>query len=416
MLGLIFKSMRSRALPLALVTFTLMASMVLVLSIDRIQKATEAGFSQSVSGVDLIIGPKSGSIEMVLYTVFHLGQPINNVTMKTMNEIESSPDIDWLVPIALGDSHKGFRVVATNLPDYFEHMRYGGDLPILFAEGDASSKISAAIVGSTAAEKLGYKVGAELFITHGSGNAIEKSHDDFAFQISGVLAQTGTPIDQAIFVNLRGYELVHLGWQSGTKVFGVNNVNIESLPDHALDPKTVTAAFVGLKSKFKIFPFIREINKFPTEPISAIIPGVALAELWSIVGLVESAFNLLSWMIILICLIAIVTLTIASLDSRKREMTILRANGASLFYLARLVIFESLVIGLTAVSGAVLFVTIATSFAEHQLSSMLGIKLQTSFLSLDELIVFGIILGAGLLSSLIPAAFVYRRNLHQGLS
>ena len=415
MLSLLLKSMRSRLIPTSLVTISLMASMVLLLSIERIQQGAEEGFNQSISGVDAIIGPRSSSIELVLYTVFHLGRPTNNITTKTVNDVKIRGDISWLVPIALGDSHKGFRVVATE-PNYFEHIKYANSQPLVFSKGFAFAELSEAVLGSDVAEKLSYTVGSEIQITHGSVESIGSKHDDFSFMVAGILNKTGTPIDQAIFLDLKGYELLHLGWKSGKKIFNLDDIDLSSLPDDALIPKTVTAAFIGLKSKLTLFNFSKNIREYPKEAISAVIPGIALSELWSIVGLVDKGFQLLSWIIIAISLIAMVTLIIASLDNRKQEMTIYRANGASPKFLAMMVLCESIVIGLTAIVGAIILVTIVTYFATAQLNLALGISPSFKWISMDEIKVFSLILLAGALSSLIPASMVFRKNLHQTLS
>ena len=415
MLSLLLKSMRSRLIPTSLVTISLMASMVLLLSIERIQQGAEEGFNQSISGVDAIIGPRSSSIELVLYTVFHLGRPTNNITTKTVNDVKLRGDISWLVPIALGDSHKGFRVVATE-PNYFEHIKYANGQPLVFSKGVAFAELSEAVLGSDVAEKLSYRVGSKIQITHGSVESVGSKHDDFSFVVTGILNKTGTPIDQAIFLDLKGYELLHLGWKSGKKIFNLDDINLSSLPEDALIPKTVTAAFIGLKSKLTLFNFSKNIREYPKEAISAVIPGIALSELWSIVGLVDKGFQLLSWIIIAISLIAMVTLIIASLDNRKQEMTIYRANGASPKFLAMMVLCESLVIGLTAIVGAIILVTIVTYFATAQLNLALGISPSFKWISMGEITVFSFILLAGALSSLIPAVMVFRKNLHQTLS
>jgi len=392
-----------------------MASMVLLLSIERIQKATEEGFNQSISGVDAIVGPRASSLEVVLYTVFHLGRPTNNITMQTVDDIRTRDDIDWLVPIALGDSHKGFRVIATE-SNYFKHVKYAGDKPLSMSSGSAFQEISEAVVGADVAKKLNYKLGSDIYITHGSNEAIGKKHDDFSFKVSGVLNKTGTPIDQAVFVDLKGYELIHIGWQSGKKIFGLDRLDVSSIPKEDLTPKTVTAAFVGLKSQLTLFSFARELRQYHKEAISAVIPGVALSELWSIVGMVDKGFELLSWIIIVISLISMITLIISSIENRKREMTIYRANGATPSYLAGLVVFEAVLIGLSAIIGAIILVSIITHLASSQLNVALGITPEFRWVSLEEIKVFAIILTAGVLSSLIPAAIVFKKNLHQGLS
>ncbi len=415
MFKLLLQSIRSRLLPVSLVTVTLMASMVLLLSIERIQQATEQGFNQSISGVDVIIGPRSSSLEVVLYTVFHLGRPTNNITMATVDELRQRDDIDYLVPIALGDSHKGFRVIATE-SDYFKHVKYAGNKSLSFASGEAFNTLEGAVIGADVAKKLNYQLGDNIHISHGSGDIIGQQHDDFSFKVSGVLGKTGTPIDQALFVDLKGYELIHLGWQSGTKVLSLDRLDLSSMSEKELTPKTVTAAFVGLKSKLKLFRFAKEIGQYPKEAISAVIPGIALSELWSIVGMVDQGFELLSWIIIAISLIAMVTLIISSIDNRKREMTIYRANGATPGFLAGLVVYEALLIGLSAIVGAVVFVSLVTYLATDQLNLILGITPEFAWISLSEAKVFATILLAGILSSLIPAMMVFRKNLHQTLS
>jgi len=415
MFKLLFKSIRSRILPVSLVTITLMASMVLLLSIERIQKATEEGFNQSISGVDAIIGPRSSSLELVLYTVFHIGRPTNNITMQTVDDIKQRKDIDWLVPIALGDSHKGFRVIATE-KNYFQHIKYAGDKPLSMSSGSAFNQISETVIGADVAKKLNYKIGSSLQISHGSGESIGMKHDDFSFKVSGILNKTGTPIDQAIFVDLKGYELVHIGWQSGKKLFSLDRFDMSSITNDELTPKTITAAFVGLKSKLTLFKFTKNIQKYSDEAISAVMPGIALSQLWSVIGLVDKGFELLSWIIIVISLIAMVTLIISSIENRKREMTIYRANGASAFFLSKLVVFEALLIGITAIIGAIVFVTIVSYLATDQINVALGITPKFEWVSLEEIKIFGIILLAGVLSSLVPAIMVFRKNIHHGLS
>ena len=414
MLDLAFASIRARRLPVALVTIALTAAMVLLLSIERIQTATQQGFNQSLSGVDLIIGPRSSGIELVLYTTFHLGRPTNNITTKTLEAIGKRPEIDWLVPIALGDNHRGFRVVATT-PDYFQHIQYAGNQALRFQAGRAFAAINEVVIGSTVAKELGYTLGSRLFITHGASATMGQAHDDVAFQVVGVLDATGTPNDQAVFVDLRGYELIHLGWQSGTRAFRIDGLNLASIPQERLQPTTVTAAYVGLKSKLGVFQFMRDIQAYPEEAISAIIPGLALAELWSIVGMVDRVFEFLSWMIIAISLIAMMTMTITSLDQRTREMTILRAVGASPWHLSILVMMESLVLGLGAIIAAIALVTLSTWLAADWIQTQLGIAAEISWLTVDECKTLAVILLAGLASSLLPAMMVFRRNLQQGL-
>ena len=241
-------------------------------------------------------------------------------------------------------------------------------------------------------------------------------HDEISFELSGILGKTGTPIDKLVFINLQGYELVHLGWKSGKKIFSLKNQDLSKIDASQLIPKTITAAFVGLKSKLTIFNFQKDIREYLEEPISAVIPSIALSELWSIVGVVDKGFKLLSWIVIVISLIAMVTLIINSLENRKREMLIYRANGASPLDLSFMVVIEAIFIGLLSIILALIFVSLISYFASSQLSIHFGVSTNFSFLTVNEATILSIILLAGVLSSLVPAFITYRNNLNQTFS
>ena len=407
-------SMRSRLVPIVLVIVALSASMALLLAVDRIQQATKNGFNQSLSGVDLVLGPGGSGLELVLYTVFHLGKPTNNITTETVSDITDDPMVEWAVPIALGDNHRGYRVISTT-DEYFDRIKFGGDQPLVFAQGAPFSDLNETVIGSEVAEALGYALDTSIFVTHGS-QMIGKLHDDFSFKITGILASTGTPIDRAVFVSLEGYELVHLGWQNGSKTVSLQNLDINAIPKERLYPKTVTAVYLGLTSKLSLFKFIRAVRDYPEEAISAVIPGVALAELWSMVGIVDSVFQLLNWLIIGISIVGMVTMIITGLDSRTRELTILRALGLSPPKLAGLVLLETIIISLTAVLSAIVLVWFLTVAAADLLNQWAGVRIELTWLAIDELSTIMIIVLAGVCASLIPAGMVYRRSLHKGFS
>ena len=407
-------SMRSRLVPIVLVIVALSASMALLLAVDRIQQATKNGFNQSLSGVDLVLGPGGSGLELVLYTVFHLGKPTNNITTETVSDITDDPMVEWAVPVALGDNHRGYRVISTT-DEYFDRIKFGGDQPLVFAQGTPFSDLNETVIGSEVAEALGYALDTSIFVTHGS-QMIGKLHDDFSFKITGILASTGTPIDRAVFVSLEGYELIHLGWQNGSKTLSLQNLDINAIPKERLYPKTVTAVYLGLTSKLSLFKFIRAVRDYPEEAISAVIPGVALAELWSIVGIVDSVFQLLNWLIIGISIVGMVTMIITGLDSRTRELTILRALGLSPPKLAGLVLLETVIISLTAVLSAIVSVWFLTVAAADLLTQWAGVRIELTWLAIDELSTIMIIVLAGVCASLIPAGMVYRRSLHKGFS
>jgi len=414
MISLALASMRARLFPIILVILALTSSMALLLAVDRIKVATQNGFNQSLSGVDLVLGPRSSGIELMLYTVFHLGKPTNNITTETFNDIAQDPRIKWAVPIALGDSHRGYRVISTT-DEYFERIKFAGDQPLQFREGSAFKELNDVVIGSAVANALGYTIGTSMFVTHGSGS-LGELHDDFAFQVSGVLAPTGTPTDQAIFVSLEGYELIHLGWTNGSQAISLKNIDVQQIPKERLYPQTITAAYLGLTSKLGLFQVARSINEYSEEAVSAIIPGVALTELWSIVGSVDSVFKLLNWLIIGISIIAMMTMTMTALESRTREMTILRALGATPLHLSSMILAEIVLISSFSVLVAIGLVRVLTWVSVDLLSEWAGIRIELIWITTNELAIQGLIVLAGLIASLIPAAMIYKHSLHRGFS
>jgi len=407
-------SIRSRIVPTILVMIALTTSMALLLAVDRIQDATKRGFNQSLSGVDLVLGPRGSGIELILYTVFHLGKPTNNITTETLEDIESKPFIEWAIPIALGDSHRGFRVISTTAK-YFDHIQFGGDQSLTFEAGRPFSALNDVVIGSAVADELDYSVGSSIFVTHGS-EALGKVHDDFAFKVSGILNPTGTPTDQAIFVSLEGYELIHLGWTNGSQAVSLKNLDVSQIPKERLYPKTITAAYLGLSSKLNLFKVSRSINEYAEEAVNAVIPGVALAELWSMLGSIDIVFRIFNWLIIAISLIGMVTMTLTGLDSRTREMTILRALGATPANLASMVLIETAIVSITAVLLAIGLVRLLTWGAADFLSHWAGVRIDLTWINFSELSTLMTIVLAGLCASLIPAVMVYRRSLARGFS
>jgi putative ABC transport system permease protein len=411
---LAFASMRARIFPIMLVILALTTSMALLLTVDRLKVATQNGFNQSLSGVDLILGPRGSGIELMLYTVFHLGKPTNNITTETFKEIIQDPKISWAVPVALGDSHRGYRVISTT-SEYFDRIKFAGNQSLLFTKGGAFKELNEVVIGSAVAKALGYTIGTSIFVTHGSGS-LGELHDDFAFRVSGILAPTGTPADQAIFVGLEGYELIHLGWTNGSQAISLKNIDVLQIPKERLYPQTITAAYLGLSSKLGLFQVARSINSYNEEAVSAIIPGVALAKLWSIVGSVESVFKLLNWLIVGISIIAMITMTMTALESRTREMTIFRALGATPLNLSSMILAEIALISSFSVLLAVGLVRILTWASVDLLSEWAGIRIELIWITTNELLILGLVVFAGLFASLIPAGMIYKRSLHRGFS
>lgn len=413
--GLALTALRARLTISILVGLSICASMVLLLSVDRIKRSAEAGFAQSISGVDLLVGARTGELDLLLYSVFHVGQPVSNITTQTVADIEAMSAVEWVVPISLGDSHRGFRVTATSAA-YFDKITHRNQKQLAFTAGRPFAQLNEVVVGSEVAKQLDYAVGERVVLSHGAGNTPGSAHDDFGFEVVGVLAPTGTPIDKALFIDLQGFELIHLGWKSGSRLMSLQGKSVSDIPPALLKPKSVTALYVGARSRLQLLRLKRALTDYEQEALSAVLPGAALSRMWRLMATAENSIKVLGWLVLLISIVSMVTTALAGLESRTREMTILRSLGASPFSLARMVMIESLLISVLAALLAVILLGYVSSIAGAYLSAEFGFAAPKQWISLGEIKLLCVIVGAGLLSSLWPAWRVYRRQLTQGLS
>jgi putative ABC transport system permease protein len=409
-----WRSAWNRRFTLALTVFSIALSTFLLLGVERIRTELRENFASSVSGTDLIVGARTGSTQLLLYSVFRIGAATNNISWKSVQALQGHPGVDWVVPLSLGDSHRGFSVLATT-PDYFSHFRYGDRQTLKLREGKPFDALFDAVVGAEVADKLGYHVGQKITLAHGSGELNVAEHADKPFTVVGVLARTGTPVDRTVHIGLAAMEAIHLEWVGGAPMPGVK-IPAEQVRKFDLTPKNVTAALVGLKNRAAVFGVQRWISTYTGEPLMAILPGVALDELWSVIGIGENALLLMSALVALVSLAGLVSVVMAGLNERRRELAVLRAVGAGLRHVLALLALEG---ALVTVLGVLLGVTMAVlgiALLSPWLQAQFGLTLSLSEPTLNEWLLTASLLVAGWLASLLPGIRAYRLSLADGLS
>ncbi len=408
------KSLWNRRLTSALVVFAIALSVILLLGVERLRTQARASFANTLSGTDLIVGARGGPINLLLYSVFRIGDPTNNVNWTSYRTLAAHPQVAWTVPLSLGDSHRGFRVLGTSR-DYFQHYRYGRDQPLRFAEGREFEDVFDAVLGAEVADRLGYRLGQSIVIAHGAGEVSFALHDDKPFRVVGILARTGTPVDQTVHVSLEGIEAIHADWRGGTPIPGMR-LSAEQVRQLDLTPKTITAFLVGLKAKTAIFRLQREINEFAAEPLLAILPGLTLQQLWDLMGLAENALLVVSGLVVLVGLTVMLAALLTGLNERRREMAILRAVGARPGQIFALVLGESVALALAGAALGVLLLQGALLLAGPMLQARLGLAIAGWPPSSHELILLAAVLGCGLLAGLFPAWRAYRYSVADGMT
>jgi putative ABC transport system permease protein len=414
LLNLTLRSLWNRRASLLLTLFSIAISVSLLLGVDYIRKEAKSSFLSTISGTDLVVGARSGPVQLLLYSVFRIGNATNNISWQSYQDIANKPLVDWTIPISLGDSHKGYRVLGTN-QDYFRHYRYGDKRLLEFAEGKPFEGVYDAVLGAEVARKLGYKLNDKIVVAHGAASTSFTLHDDKPFHVVGILKPTGTPIDRTVHVTLEGIEAIHIDWVNGAQIPGYK-ISAEEALHKNLQPKLITAFFVGLKNRAAAFRVQRDINDYKREPLLATLPGVALAELWQAIGMFENVLRIITGFVVISGLLGMLTTLLSTLNERRREMAILRAVGAHPRQVFLLFVLEG---GVLAVLGCLLgagLVYVGLFAARPWVVAEYGFYLRTWIPDLNDGLMLAVVAALALLFSLIPGAIAYRRSLQDGLT
>lgn len=412
--GLAWRSAWNRRFTLTLTVCSIALSTFMLLGTERIRTDLRDSFTSAVSSTDLIVGARTGSVQLLLYAVFHLGAATNNIRWSTVQALQEQRGVAWVIPLSLGDSHRGFPVLGTTT-DYFTRFRYGDRTPLQFAQGKPPVDLFDAVIGAEVASRLAYRMGERITLSHGSGQLSLSEHADKPFTVSGILAPTGTPVDRTVHISLEAMEALHVDWFAGAPLPGMH-IAADKVRKLDLTPKAVTAVLLGLKSRASVFSVQRFINEFEAEPLMAILPGVALDELWDVIGAGEKALLLMSGLVALVSMAGLVSVVMAGLGERRRELAVLRAVGAS----PRDVLFLLMVEGAMVTAGGIVlgvFVLSGTVLALGPwLQSTFGLVLKLYEPTELQLYLIAGLMLAGWLASLFPGWRAYRLSLADGLS
>ena len=407
LLKLGIKSLSNRKGSVFLTLIAMTVSVFVLLAVEHIRYQAKENFANSVSGVDLIVGAKTGSLNLLLYSVFHIGSPTNNISWSSVEQISNHQQVKWAVPISLGDSHKGYRVMGTT-EDYFEHFSYGKQHKLAFDRGSKFEHLFDLVLGYDVANELGYSLGDKIVLAHGLANTSFSMHDDKPFTVVGILEPTGTPVDQTLHVSLEGIEAIHINWRQGVKLPG-NKMSSKEIAKLQLKPKYVTALMLGLKSRMATFGLQRKINEFDQEPLLAILPGVALSELWQMMGLIENTLLLIAILVLFAALLGLTAMLLSSIRERTAEIRLLRVIGAPPVFVFLLIQSEALFITITSMILGAGILSVIIAVGQDLFISRFGLYISTDIITIHSLyFAVGIALFSIVLA-IIPALTAYRQ-------
>ncbi len=479
-LSLAIKSMLNRRFAVLLTIFSVAITIMLLVGVERLRHEARQSFANTISATDLIIGARSGPVQLLLYSVFRIGDPTNNMTWKSYQQIRQHPQVAWAVPISLGDSHRGYRVLGTTI-DYFEHYRFANKQSLSFAEGQQFTNLYDAVIGADIASELHYHLGQKMILAHGRGAIIHEEHSDKPFRVVGILEKTGTPVDRTIHVDLRGMQAIH---HQAPDKFIQSRQSIQTQTDndphaathnhdhdddhnaehaehedhaehqereehnkhaehehkhekpldedehrqhehaadthhqdeHDFEPTQISAMLVGLKSRLAAFQLQRVVNDYEDEALTAILPGVALQQLWDTMAVAQQVLLFISAMVVLVGITGMATAILMTLNERRREMAVLRSLGARPVHIFSLFVGESVVImSIASVIGLSMLYAIQLA-ARPLLQDLFGIYLAINAPTAYELTLIAAAFGTGILMGLLPAYRAYRYSLADGMT
>jgi putative ABC transport system permease protein len=426
--ALAVKSLRNRRFTAVLTVLSIALAVGLLLTVERIRAQSRESFTATISGTDLIVGARSSPVHLLLFSVFRIGDATKNIRWDTYRDFAARPEIAWTIPLSLGDSHRGSRVLGTT-GDYFEHLRFAGDRRLELASGHLFEGPREAVLGASVAKSLGYGIGQQIVIAHGSGEVAFREHGDQPFRVVGILSPTGTPADRTIHISLDALDALHAeaGSPAHDPLEAARQATVRQPEARAHDHKdehehatesngrTISAFLVGLKSRRAALSVQRMANEYSEEPLTAILPGATLLEVWEVVGVAERALFAVSALVVVVGLAGMLVALLTGLSERRREMAVLRSVGARPIQVFALIVGEAAFLTLLGIALGVAAVYVGLLAGKPWLEARFGLFIDMDWPSVYEWGLLAVTAAAGVLVGMIPAYRIYRFSLADGM-
>ncbi len=419
-----WRSIQQRALASAMTAVSMGLGVALVVAVLVISSVIHRSFHRGGEGYDLIVGPKGSPLQLVLNSAYYLSEPAGIISDRYVEEFtigEYAPDLEVVVPLCMGHTYQGFRVIGTT-PDMFNRLRYLDEQEYTFADGENFKTENAyhAVVGAAVAAETRLKVGDKFKAKHGEG---EGAHDHAnEFEVVGILDHSGTPNDRALFVNREGFYTIHTseagdGHDSHAHDEAAHDEHAHDDPDDITAGKPVTALLIcvdqtrpGLTQVLQ-----RKINNAPGG--QAVMPSVVIAGLFErIIGNIQLILLIMAVLIVVVAGLGIMVSIYNSMSDRRHEIAIMRALGAGRSTVMRVILLESILLSLGGgalglVLGHGLIGVLSPIIAEQT-----GVAVGLFQFQLIELILIpGLIILASIVGYL-PALSAYRTDVARSLT
>jgi len=390
-----FSYLRARPLNTALNVLLLALGVATIVLLLLATHQLEDRMRRDAQGIDLVVGAKGSPMQIILSAIYHLDVPTGNISWQQANEIAKHRAVKRAIPLALGDSYRGFRIVGTT-PDYLQH--YGAKM----AAGRAWQQPLEAVIGAEVVARTGLTLGARFHGVHGLGDSGGHAHEDHPYDVVGVLERSGTVLDRLIITAYQSVWIVHAEHHDIKDVRDIE----KQLGD---DEKEYTALLLQYSTPLAVAMLPRYINN--NTGMQAASPAYETARLFSIIGVGVDVLRAFALVLIFSAGLSVFIALYNAMNERRYDLAVMRTLGARPATLMGLLLFEGL---LLALIGALLGLTLGHGFAEllgQLLRAAQQVEISGAVFVPEELWVVALALGVGVLAALIPAWRAYRTDI-----
>ncbi|MCP4772074.1 MAG: FtsX-like permease family protein [Planctomycetes bacterium] len=438
---MVMRNLKRRKLASILTGLSVSLGVGLFATVGALRDASEQGFNRSASVCDMLVGAKGSGLQLTLNALYHMGQSQGNVPYALYEEMADTPGVLWSVPLAVGDSFRGKRIVGVT-SNLFSDVRLGGadsTETLAFAEGgpfeysradfaEIKEELAAheaeevahghehehdheahlasmfkAVVGADVALDTGLKVGSHFTPSHGvEGVGGGDGHKEAETEVVGVLEPTGTPLDRAILIPIGAYYVIDGHEATEDMVEGGTR-----------DPRGLSAVMLSTKAGFYRTGIFRKLND--RLDAQAVYPSQEVRKLFAIIGQGDLVLRLITALIVVVALVGVMVAIYNTMGARRREFATLRALGARRRTILGLVTGESAVIALLGGVVGLLFAGALIYAVTDQVHAATGVRVSVTP-GLPELQLLIAVTLAGAVAGLIPALSAYRTEAAHYLS
>ncbi|MEN7547724.1 FtsX-like permease family protein [Rapidithrix thailandica] len=437
------------AKPLNFVLNTLILSLGIAIVIILLLLSTQAEdkMMKNAKGVDLVIGAKGSPLQLILCNIFHIDFPTGNIDLEEAQKVARNPMVKYAIPLALGDSYKGFRIVGTN-HKYAE--LYQGNI----AEGKLWEKPFEVTIGYTAAKHLQLKLGDTFHGAHGIGEDMDQAHEHHDYRVVGILQPNGSVLDNLIFTRIESVWLSHEDHGESSQeteeahTHEEHEHEHEHNHDHAHDHehhhaethahehgpteetvqvskknplglpqgegKEITSMLVKFRSPMAAMQMPRYINSQTS--MQAASPAIETARLFSLLGIGVDLLQGFAYLMVFIAVLSIFIALYNALKERKYDLAIMRSLGSSKTSLFILIILEGVLITLISAGFALVIAHGVVELIMQIIEGPGAVGITGFTFLVEELYLIGGALLIGIITSLIPAIQAYKTDISEVLA